>query len=121
MCAECATKIENNQKKSIIIKNNYYQQHNKSKLNFAITPSSVCALCGVALHLKNSSEESKKFEREKKIYHNCDCNIMLKAFNMFLKIAPYKAALSAEKEKSNVMIFLYLKTFLTIFLPKKIK
>jgi len=32
---------------------------------------------------------------------------MLKAFNnTFLKIAPYKATLSAEKEKSSVMISL---------------
>lgn len=78
------------------------EQRNESRLIRATTPSSICALCGVALHLKNSSEESEQFafDRKRKDYHNRDCNIMLKEFNkVYFKMAPYKATLSAEKEK----------------------
>ncbi|XP_029156879.1 uncharacterized protein LOC114929489 [Nylanderia fulva] len=59
------------------------KQHYESGLILATTSSSVCALCGVALHLKNPSEESGQlaFDEKRKDYHNRDCNIMLKAFN----------------------------------------
>ncbi|XP_072758668.1 uncharacterized protein [Anoplolepis gracilipes] len=79
------------------------QQHNESTLILA-TSSSVCALCGVALHLKSSSEKSEQFafNRKRKEYDNRDYNIMLKAFNNpIFKMAPRKATLSSEKEKKQ--------------------
>ncbi|XP_050462251.1 uncharacterized protein LOC126857135 [Cataglyphis hispanica] len=78
------------------------QQRDESKLILATTPSSVCALCGVALHLKNPSKKSEKLDRKRKDYHNRNRNIMMKTFNnVIFKMAQYKATLSTEQVKGQ--------------------
>ncbi|KYQ57895.1 hypothetical protein ALC60_02944 [Trachymyrmex zeteki] len=74
------------------------QPHNPESGLIATTSSSVCALCGVALHLKDSSEKSRQFVVDRERSDDYGHGISPKQLeNMFLKMI-YKIPSPAEKD-----------------------
>ncbi|KYN34239.1 hypothetical protein ALC56_11346 [Trachymyrmex septentrionalis] len=74
------------------------QPHNPESGLIASTSSSVCVLCGVALHLKNSSENPRQFDRGSS--DNYSHGISSKQLENILKKI-YIIPLPAEKDKNS--------------------
>ncbi|KYN20897.1 hypothetical protein ALC57_06804 [Trachymyrmex cornetzi] len=74
------------------------QPHNPESGLIVTTSSSVCALCGVALHLQDSSEKSRQFVIDKGRSNGYSHGISPKQLENMLK-KTYKIPLPTEKDK----------------------